>query len=166
MTAPGGIEQFGESTPKTKAIGYEPSTDIEVPLNATSGKTSRAHSYHGASGTDEGERPETRSKDPVNQKAFALNETIMERRSSLRKSKEDLLRRKFAQPPAFTRDDERRLAYVLWQIDRIEHARMSDDLDALGRLADLHEQLAGKVEGFVNSVSEALSPAPRRKRRR
>lgn len=58
-----------------------------------------------------------------------------------------LVRRKLLSglPPA----DERRLAFVLWQLDRIEMARAKPDLDRLERIVEAHERLASDVSGWL-----------------
>lgn len=59
--------------------------------------------------------------------------------------------------------EKARLTYVRWQLDRIEDARIGEDLDALEELAALHEAISDEVARFVGQV-EHVSQAPRRRR--
>jgi hypothetical protein len=57
-----------------------------------------------------------------------------------------------------------RLAYVRWQLDRIEDARIGEGLDALEKLTQLHETISAEVASFVDHVKDISRP-PRRKSR-
>jgi hypothetical protein len=82
--------------------------------------------------------------------AFASNP--QEKREDLYKSKEKLLSKKYVAGIELSAAERRNLAYILWQIGRIEESRLAEDLSALGKVTHLHEQLAAKVQTLLNSV--------------
>lgn len=57
--------------------------------------------------------------------------------------------------------DRARLAYVRWQIDRIEDANIGEQLDLLEHLTELHESISAEVADFANQV-RAVSRPPRK----
>lgn len=47
-----------------------------------------------------------------------------------------------------TRTDENRLQYVRWSLDRIDDARMGENLDELERAVDMYEAFLGEVRAI------------------
>jgi hypothetical protein len=78
-----------------------------------------------------------------------LNATAVspEEHQALLDERQQLLDRKFA--GAFTRQDENRLAYVRWSLDRIEDAQYGPQLDKLEEHVSQYENLMGEIGKFT-----------------
>lgn len=53
--------------------------------------------------------------------------------------------------------EERRLAFIRWQLDRLEEAALSGHLAALSRMSAERRDLARQVQQFVASVQQVLT---------
>ena len=61
-----------------------------------------------------------------------------------------LARKKFGD--GLSNKEERRLAYVRWQLDRIDDAEDGEMLDYLDKVADEHEKFAKEISTFLNKL--------------
>lgn len=84
-------------------------------------------------------------------------------RHGLLGNREELLRKKY-KGGGLSKSEERLLAFVRWQLDRIDDAELGHQLDALEKIAEVHEHFASRMETILDQMAQlkrAVSYSPR-----
>jgi hypothetical protein len=86
-----------------------------------------------------------------------LNTTMVkpEEFESLLRERQNLLDKKF--DGTMTRQDENRLEYVRWSLDRIQDAKSGPALDALEHVVGVYERFLSDMDNFANQLNEAAT---------
>lgn len=97
----------------------------------------------------------------TNKAAGRLNASIItdEEENAWLKERAELLQKKLSGD--FTRQDERRLTYVRWSLDRIEDAKYGQNLDELEAVADMYAGFLDQVQR-IGDQFEAAAQTRRR----
>lgn len=84
--------------------------------------------------------------------------TMLDKEEGLLQERSQLLKKKFS--TGLSAREQRHLTYVLWQIDRIDDARVGDHLDKMEEIAVLHTHFADTMESWLRQIEEARRANP------
>ena len=74
-----------------------------------------------------------------------------------------LVRKKFC--AGLTPKEERRLAFVSWQLDRIDDAERGHQIDQLEKLIEAHERLGSTIKDSLKAIESHRRTQPKQNRR-
>jgi cobalamin biosynthesis protein CobT len=74
-------------------------------------------------------------------------------KKALLEERDVLVRKKFDRDSLLTKSEERRLALLRWEIERIEDTEIGPDLDDLEKKVEEQENFARKVDEFIRVFS-------------
>lgn len=134
--------------PETGSVSTGP---LDGTLTASAGARGTLPGQDGAP-TVGGPAPETSALRTANR---AVSAQVPEaKRAAIQAERNQLMSKKYLQ--GLDRREEHRLAFLEWQIDRFEDVIVGQQLDALERVADLHDQLADHISSMMNEIKGAM----------
>lgn len=83
-------------------------------------------------------------------------------RDKIFNERDELVEKKFK--THLSAQEERRLTYIRWQLDRFDDAESGEFLDYIGKITESHEKLAEELKGFTGEIEKLQISKPKKRK--